>query len=305
MSDELYRGPVVDPHHHLWTLEGDHYPWLLPDGGFAVLDDMEQLQRDWLVADYLRDTAGQGIVATVHIEALWDAADDPVNETRWLDTLPKDQGIAVRYVAACPFRTRDTERILREQAAQQRVAGIRQVIAWHPDPARSPLPQPGLTRDPEWRAGAALAEELGLTLDLLMFPWQAEEVVELAQAHPALSIVVNHCASPIERGADDLAAWRRDVARLAGSPNIFCKVSSLATYDPDPTLQSFEMVIDELVTAFGANRAMFASDHPVGTMSMTFAELYDLYRRAAQQYSADEQRQLFHDTARRVYSIDV
>lgn len=303
MAEELYDGPVVDPHHHLWTLEGDHYPWLLPDGGFAVLDDMTLLQRDWLVEDYLRDTAGQHVVASVHIEALWDAAGDPVDETRWLDTLPKDQGIAVRYVAAAPFRTPDTERVLREQAAQPRVAGIRQVIAWHPDPARSPLPEPGLTRDPEWRAGAALAEELGLSLDLLMFPWQAEEVVELATAHPDLVIVVNHCASPIERAPDDLAAWRRDVARLAAAPNIVMKVSSLATYDPEPTVESFAMVVDELVSAFGADRAMFASDHPVGTMSLSFAQLYDLFRRVAARYSPAEQRALFHDTARRVYGI--
>jgi predicted TIM-barrel fold metal-dependent hydrolase len=296
-----YDGPVIDAHHHLWSLAGDHYPWLLPTGGFAVLPDMDVLRTDYVVEDYLRDVAGQGVVATVHIEAL---PADPLWETRWLDSLPKDQGVAARYVAGCPFGTDDTERIMREQAEFGRVSGVRQTIAWHPDPERSPLPAPELTRDPAWRRGVALAEQLGLSLDLLMFPWQSDEIVELARLHPDLVLVVNHCASPIERGEDDLADWRRNVALLAGAPNVVMKISSLGSYDPAPTQASFDMVIGELVDAFGPDRAMFASDWPVGTMKMTFADVYALYRASVADLAPDEQRALFHDTAARVYSIE-
>jgi predicted TIM-barrel fold metal-dependent hydrolase len=296
-----YDGPVIDAHHHLWSLAGDHYPWLLPTGGFAVLPDMDVLRRDYLVEEYLRDTEGQNVVASVHIEAL---PADPIWETRWLDSLPKDRGVAVKYVAGCPFRSPDTERIMKEQSAFGRVEGIRQTIAWHPNPERSPLPAAELTRDPEWRKGAALAEQLGLSLDLLMFPWQSDEVVELAELYPDLVLVVNHCASPIERGESDLADWRRNVALLASRPNVVMKISSLNSYDPAPTQDSYDMVIGELVQAFGPDRAMFASDWPVGTMRMTYADVYALFRKAAEQYSPAEQRALFHDTAARVYSID-
>lgn len=295
-----YDGPIIDAHHHLWSLAGEHYPWLLPTGGFAVLPDMDVLRKDYLVNDYLRDVEGQNIVATVHIEAL---PAEPVRETRWLNSLPKNQGIATKYVAACPFGTSDTQRIINEQAEFARVSGVRQTIAWHPDPDRSPLPNAELTRDPEWRKGVALTERLGLSLDLLMFPWQSVEVVELAQAYPDLLLVVNHCASPIERGESDLDDWRRNVALLAGSPNVVMKISSLNSYDPAPTQASFNMIITELVQAFGPDRAMFASDWPVGTMKMTFADMYALYRESVADYSAGEQRALFHDTAVGVYSI--
>lgn len=296
-----YDGPVIDAHHHLWSLAGDHYPWLLPTGGFAVLPDMDVLRTDYLVEDYLRDTEGQNIVASVHIEAL---PADPLWETRWLESLPKDRGVAVKYVAGCPFGVPDTERIMREQAESPRVAGIRQTIAWHPDPERSPLPAAEVTRDAEWRKGAALAQELGLSLDLLMFPWQSDEIVELGQLFPDLTLVVNHCASPIERGEDDLADWRRNVKLLAGSPNVVMKISSLNSYDSQPSQASYELIIDELVSAFGPDRAMFASDWPVGTMRMTFGDVYSMFRKSAEKYSAGEQRALFHDTAARVYSIE-
>jgi predicted TIM-barrel fold metal-dependent hydrolase len=296
-----YGGPVVDAHHHLWSLVGDHYPWLMPGGGFAVLPDMDVLRRDYTVTEYLRDVEGQNVVASVHIEAL---PADPIWETGWLDSLPKDRGVAVRYVAGCPFGTPETERILKEQADFARVVGVRQTIAWHPRPERSPLPNAELTRDPAWRRGAALAEKLGLCLDLLMFPWQSEEVVELARAYPDLTLVVNHCASPIERGESDLAEWRRGLDSLASCSNIVMKISSLGSYDPAPSQGSFDMIISELVSAFGPQRAMFASDWPVGTMKLTFDEVFSWYRASVAQLSPEEQRSLFCDTACRVYSID-
>lgn len=303
MTSAAYNGPVLDPHMHMWSLKGDHYPWLLPTGGFAVLAEMDQLRKDYLVEDYLRDAQAQNVVGSVHIEALWDASDSPINETRWLEGLDKSQGIALRYVAGCPFGVPETEQIMREQAEFERVVGIRQTIAWHPNPKRSPLPEPGITRDGNWRKGLALAEKLGLTIDLLMFPWQAQEVVELAHLYPDLTIVVNHCASPIERTDRDIAEWQGNIASLAGCPNIYMKMSALGTYDPAPSMESFDFIIKRLVESFGPDRAMFASDYPVGRLQLTFDEIYGFFRASATTYSTAEQRSLFYETANRVYSI--
>ena len=38
------------------------------------------IRRNYLVDDYRRDAATQNVVATVHIEAAWDRADDPLAE---------------------------------------------------------------------------------------------------------------------------------------------------------------------------------------------------------------------------------
>jgi predicted TIM-barrel fold metal-dependent hydrolase len=63
---------IVDAHHHLWDLSGGplYYPWLqdaTPHEFF--LGDYAKLKRDYLPADYRRDSAGLGIVKTVHVEA--------------------------------------------------------------------------------------------------------------------------------------------------------------------------------------------------------------------------------------------
>ena len=78
------------------------------------------------------DSANQNIVASVHIEALWDAT-DPVGETRWLETLDKSQGVAIRYTAAAPFGTQQAAAILEKQAALPAPTGVRRDIqSLHP-----------------------------------------------------------------------------------------------------------------------------------------------------------------------------
>jgi predicted TIM-barrel fold metal-dependent hydrolase len=98
----MYSGPIIDAHTHLWDLSMNKHAWLSPsDGSVQALGGLEKLRRNYLVEDYLRDSANQNIVGSVHIEALWDAT-DPVGETRWLETLDKSQGVAIRSLSARP-----------------------------------------------------------------------------------------------------------------------------------------------------------------------------------------------------------
>lgn len=131
-----YDGPIIDAHHHLWDLSMDRHPWLRPARGEMVFGDNAPLRRNYLPADYRADARNQPVVATVHIEASWDPA-DPVAETEWLETLDDRAGIAERVVAHVPLGSPDAAALLERQAAFPRVVGIRDILSWHPDPARS------------------------------------------------------------------------------------------------------------------------------------------------------------------------
>jgi len=73
-------------------------------------------------------------VASVHAEALWDRARDPVEETLWLDTLDKSAGVALRYVAYVSLKDAHVERQIEAQKATGKVVGIRNDFRWHVDP---------------------------------------------------------------------------------------------------------------------------------------------------------------------------
>ena len=300
----MYSGPIIDPHIHLWDLSMRKHAWLLPsEGGVQALGGLDKLRHDFLPENYARESGNQPIVAAVHIEALWDPS-DPVGETRWLETLDPSKGIAARYVAAAPFGTPEAARIIAEQAAFARVVGIRAILSYHPtNPAKNFAPRDGIAFEPAWRADVARLADHGLALELMLYPYQAEGVRDLARAMPELQIIVNHCASPIDRDAEGMERWRRAIRALGAEANVALKVSNIGAYDPAPTYDSIRAVALDCIAAFGTRRAMFATDWPVARLHSDYDAIWEQFRRIASGFSADEQRALFHDNAKRFYRL--
>jgi len=117
-TNALYSGPVVDAHHHFWDLSKGCHPWLAPATGQTGL-----LARDQLPDDYLRAASGHNVVATVHIEAGWDA-NDPHGEVAWLDALKRPAGLATRYVAYAALAAPDIDETLGRHAATSELSAF-------------------------------------------------------------------------------------------------------------------------------------------------------------------------------------
>lgn len=301
----MYDGPVIDAHIHLWDLSLDRHPWLRPrDTSVQAVAGMDRIRRDFVEADYVGAAAGQNIVASVHVEALWDAS-DPVGETEWLDTLDKSRGVAVRYTAAAPLGTPRAQGILERQAAHGRVVGIRDILSFHPtEPEKSFAGRGDKARDPAWRRDVARLAGFGLVLELMMYPYQLDAVLDIARGFPDLRILVNHCASPIDRDGEGMRRWRDAVRLLGREPNVIVKVSNPWGYDPEPTDESTRAVVLHCIDCFGTDRTIFGSDWPVARVKIELADIYDAYRRIVARMTPAEQRALFHDNAKRVYRID-
>ncbi|GAB3600289.1 amidohydrolase family protein [Microbacterium tumbae] len=302
MSEQRYEGPIIDAHTHLWDLSMGKHPWLQPSGGFGPPGRLDRLKgKDYLLEHYRSDIAGTGVIGSVHVEALWDAAASPVEETRWLETL--DGGdFASRYVGGIVFGREDTTEILREQASFERMRGVRQVIAWTPNPDRRMAAEADITRGEAWRAAIATLLEHDLHLELLLYPQQAENVAELARDFPALTIVVNHIGSPIEQDAAGLARWRAAIGTMAASPNVMMKLSAAAAYPEEKSVEAMRPFVLPIVEEFGAERVLWGSDFPVGALvGWSYADYLEAYRALLDERSAEEQRAILFDTANRLY----
>lgn len=291
----LYAGPIVDAHHHVWDLSLGRHPWLRD----AV---HPMLARDCLPADYLRDAAGYDIVASVHVEANWDPA-DPLGEIAWLDGLARPEGIAARYVAFADLASPGVERLLETMAAHGNVAGIRQILSWHPDKAKSSVADRHRMADPAWRRGLARLGRLGLTFDMLISPWQVDDALELIGAFPDMRFALNHGGSPFDRSTDGMTQWRDGLHALARAPNIVLKVSDLVAYDPQWTEGSLRDVLLTCLDAFGPGRCLLASDHPVVTRFATFRQTYESFRSTFADLGDHELLDMFAGNAARFYGI--
>ena len=291
----LYAGPIVDAHHHFWDLSMRRHPWLRGQTEPA-------LARNCLPADYLRDAEGYDIVASVHVEANWDPA-DPLGEIVWLDGLERPQGLAARYVAHANLADPDVERLLETMTAHGRVAGIRQIPSWHPDPAISAVPDRHRMADPAWRRGLKAMERLGLSFDMLISPWQVGDALDLLGAFPDMKFALNHCGSPFDRSAEGMAQWAAGLRALARAPNIMLKISDLVAYDPQWTEASLRAVLRACLDAFGPGRCMLGSDHPVVTRFASLRQTYESFRTAFADLGDDELLDMFAGNAARFYGI--
>jgi predicted TIM-barrel fold metal-dependent hydrolase len=300
-----YAGPIIDSHHHLWDLSLGRHPWLAGDlGAMQSLGDISFLRRDYLPADYLADIGPQPVVGSVYIEAVWDRARPVDEEIAWLQSLPRPantpHGIAARAIAWAPLAQPDVEAALDALGAHPIVVGVRETIRWHPDPAKRWV-EAGLLDRADWRRGVALLAARGLSLEVLMNPYQADDVARLARDLPGLQIVVNHCGTPVDRDADGLARWRTGLHRMAAAPNVAIKLSNYGAYSVDKTVPALREVVMTCLDAFGPRRAMFGTDYPVGRRAMDYQDICERFRDIAEDLSDAEQRDLFHDNAARLY----
>ena len=300
---KLYSGPIIDAHHHLWDIGVDRHPWLTPRSEERTgLGDLTPLRRNYLPDDYRRDAAGQNVVATVHVEAGW-ASEDCIGETRWLETLDKTRGIAERYVAHVPLASSDAPALIEAQASFPRVVGVRDILSWHPDPAKSFAVRGDIIDDSNWRAGLKRLAAHDLVFDLMVFPGQLGDAARLARDFPEQVFVLNHCGSPIDRDAEGMRIWRDGLTKLGRAPNVCIKISDLVAYDHDWTLESLRPIVLHCFRSFGTARAMFASDFPVAGLYASFNAVFDAFKEITGDFSIDEQTAIFFGNANRTYRL--
>ena len=295
--------PIVDPHHHVWDLERFSYPWLsarpLPA---SVAGDVAPIARSYLLDDYLADTARQNVVKSVHVDAGFDPS-RPVEETRWLQSIADQHGFPHAIVARAELHRPAVEATLASHCRFPNMRGIRHIVNWHPDPAKTYVTKPDFLTDPAWLRGFARLKRYNLSFDLQLYPSQMADAAALAGAHRDTAIIVNHAGMPVDRDPEALSLWRAGMRALGAQPNVSVKISGLGMVDWRWTEQSIRPFVLETIEIFGPDRCMFASNFPVDKLYSSFDTLYDAFKRIVGDFSVGERRKLFSDTALAVYRI--
>ena len=293
----------VDAHMHLWDLDHLAYPWLTPpfrDGPNGITEPIASTYR---IDDYRREAGRWNLAGCVHVEAGAHPS-HAVAETRWLAAVAAadPDGWPSAIVANAPLDAPDLDAILEVHAACPRVRGIRDIANWHPDPTVTYNARDKL-EDPRWRGGYARLARHGFSFDLQVYPSQMADAASLAAAHPATTMIVDHCGMPVGRDADAIADWRGGIARLAAQANVRMKLSGLGMSDRRWTIASLRPFILELIEAFGTGRCMFASNFPTDRLYGSFDRHLEAYDAIASEFSPTDRAALFADTAGAAYRL--
>ncbi len=283
---------IVDPHIHLWDLGTGLYPRRVARG-----PGKSSMTGDYLLDDLITDAGPIKILKAVHVEA---SATDGLAEARHMQAMADAAatGIPQAIVARADLADPQADATLARLAAIPNVRGIRQMLYRYSEP----LPNDYL-RYPAWRTGFGLLRRHGLSFDLQASPRQMAEVARLACDHPDIGIVLNHIGNIADRSLDMWRTWREGLRLLAKCENVWIKISGLAMFDAQWTIESLRPYVFEALDAFGPHRAMFASNFPVDKSGSSYPALWQAFAVIVEALPPDDQARLLRGNAERFYRI--
>ncbi|MGE0486984.1 MAG: amidohydrolase [Gammaproteobacteria bacterium] len=313
--------PIVDAHHHLWHLKANRY----------------------LLDEWLGDVAsGHAVRASVFVQcgafyrADGPAALRPVGETEFVNGVAAmtasgaygDHRAGAGIVGFADLTLGEAvEEVLAAHLAAGggRFRGIRHAGARDDSDAvhnSSSNPPPGLYRDAVFRRGFARLAAMGLSFDAWLYQFQLDDLVDLARAFPAATIVVDHVGGIVGIGPyagrhdEFFPAWRAAMHDLAACDNVHVKLGGLGMKlcgfgfeagerapDSATLAARWRPYVETCIEAFGAARCLFESNFPVDKHACSYRVLWNAFKRLAADASADEKAALFHGTAARVYRL--
>lgn len=296
--------PFVDAHVHLWDLGRIRYPWLTPPfpedrpaGSTAAI------AVNYGLDEYLADAAKWNVKGIVHVDAGAEPA-DALKETEWLESLAADRGLPNAIVAFAALDDPKVEALLERHAAHPHVRGIRHIVGWHHDPART-YSSRDVTADAAWAAGFALLKKYKLSFDCQVYPTQLANMAALAAKHPDIPVILNHLGMPILADADGEQVWRDGLKKLAALPNTHIKLSGVGFIHRRWTAQNIRDFMLTAIDIFGPDRCLVASDFPTDKLFDSFDAHLAAYHQILGGFSDAEQRAMFAKNAIRFYRLDI
>ena len=291
---------MIDAHHHIWRHQD--LPWLLGPELPRIFGPYAAIRRDYLIREYLADIEGTGITKSVYVQANW-APNWFVDEVAYVQSVADEHGWPHGIVAFADMTSDDVRPALDRLRAFPAMRGVRHQLHWHENPTYRFAPRADLATDPKVMANVGRLAEYGWTFDLQVFPDQMEGAARLAESCPDVTLILVHAGMLVNTSGDGWQAWRRGMKRLAACPNVVSKLSGFGTFIHRNDPEFIAAVIGATVKLFGAERCLFGSNFPIEKLWTTYGELFSAFREGAAGLPKIQQKQIFNDTAQRVYRL--
>lgn len=259
------------------------------------------IATDYLIDDYLAEIAGWDLAGFVHVDA-GAGLEQAGAETAWLQDIANARGMPSGIVAFAALEHPDVEALLAFHVQHRAVRGIRNIVNWHPDPARTYTAR-DVTGDAAWQQGYALLGKYGLSFDLHAYPSQFARLADIAARHDDVPVIIDHLGLPIPTDPDGWDVWRRGLAMFAKLPHVSIKLSGAGFIHRGWTAASVRAPVLEVVDRFGPDRVMVASNFPTDRLFGSMDHTLGAYRAILAGFSADERHAMWAGNANRVYRL--
>ena len=282
---------ITDPHLHLFNLAQGEYGWLQSNQGPAW-PDKSALLRNFTESD-LHLSVPLRLAGYTHIEAGFS------NEQSWLeiDWIESQATLPVRTIGCVDLCTSQTEfsNAILKLTQRSSMVGVRHIFDDQLD---------AIISHPNTLSNLKSLESAGLLFELQFDATDqvaVDKVIVLLKQVPNLTVVLNHqgFGSTALKG-DRKCYWLSGLTKLAELPNLYVKCSGFEMLDRAFTTETLQQTLEQLVSLFGQNRVMVASNFPVITLSMSYEGYWLLVVESVRKAGLDLER-LVDLNAREIY----
>lgn len=229
---------IIDCHAHIYGEDEEQYPTVLnplrpPQATGTVLHLKEEMER-----------AGVRYVTAIQTSTFY----------RWDNrfTIDASRANSDSFAAVCtldPDNPR-SPRLLERYVNDGGVRGMRSITA-----RNGRLDDPGV--DKLW----AVAERLGVVINVLVGPGHVDEIEALVKRHPKLRVIIDHCLGM--QPGDGLEATLAAMKRLAELSNVHAKLTFIPTGTKTPyPCSGLHDACRQVIAMFTPERCVWGSDFP-------------------------------------------
>ncbi|XP_053381304.1 uncharacterized protein y4mH-like [Mercenaria mercenaria] len=249
----------VDTHFHVWALQKFSYPWPTPD---------RKIYKDYYPCGLENAVEGTPVKHAIFVQCL----NGSVEEAEWVMDMATRHSIIKGVVAGLDITSPKLEEVIQTLKPKGLLKGVRHILDMEKDDwiARDDVSQ-----------GLDILGKHDISYDVLVRPHHLKYIPDVVSKHQNTKFIINHIAKPpVMTGKLD--GWKEDMAEIAKSPNVSCKISGLISEQQPETWKQidFQPFIDHVLTIFGPDRCIFGSDWPVFEMAdATYTENLSLIRK--------------------------
>ena len=278
---------MVDTHLHVWDPKYLRYPWL---------DSNELLNKPYLPADYRVACGPVQVEQMVFLQCECDLSHF-MDEANWVTHLAQSEPRITGIVPWAPLEKGDAVQAdLEKLAANPLIKGIRRIIQFEPDLE--------FCLRPDFVKGVQALPEYGLSFDINISHGQMANTIKMVRQCPDVQFILDHIGKP-DIKSQLMEPWKQELKVLAGFPNVWCKMSGLATEADFKAWKNEDLkpYIDHVLECFGFERVMYGGDWPVASMATTYPRWVETLAWAVSGCTETELKRLFHDSAIAFYRL--
>jgi L-fuconolactonase len=287
----MNKMPIVDTHLHIWDVNRFHYPWL---------ENESYLKRTFTINEYQEATRNANVEKIVFVQCECEPSQH-LKEVKWVSevAVTNEKRIA-GIVAWAPLeKGAAVEEELAEYSKNKLVKGIRRIIQYEEDLE--------FCLRPDFITGVKLLKKYGMTFDICISDKHNKNVIRfIDKVGEDVPMILDHIGKP-DIKEHRLDPWREEIKQMSRFPNVYCKVSSLASEADWErwTLEDIRPFGEHIFECFGFERTAFGSDWPPAQRAkgVDYYKCIELVEQCIKGCSEQDKARLFHDNAIKFYRL--